>query len=138
MTTKRVKLIGKKKFTTIALDPEKETFVVHIMSISIAFFSFILLDAFFSPFHRSKIVILIANEAFIKVFAKYAKFIDVFFPNLAFKLPKHIGINNDTIKLVNSQQPPYGLIYSLEPIELEILKAYIETNLANRFIRLFK
>ena len=37
--------------------------------------------------------------------------------------------------LVDSQQPPYGPIYSLGPIELEILKAYIETNLANGFMR---
>ena len=69
------------------------------------------------------------------VFAKYANFIDVFFSDLAFKLSKNIGINNYTIKLVNSQQLLYRPIYSLRPVELETLKAYIETTLANKFIR---
>ncbi len=32
-------------------------------------------------------------------------------------------------------QPPYGHIYSLRPVELETLKAYIENNLASGFIR---
>ncbi len=32
-------------------------------------------------------------------------------------------------------QPPYGPIYSLGPVELETLKAYIENNLASDFIR---
>ena len=35
-------------------------------------------------------------------------------------------------------QPPYGPFYSLGPVELETLKTYIETNLANGFIRSFK
>lgn len=47
-------------------------------------------------------------------------------------------INNHAIKLVDGQQLPYGPIYSLEPLELETLKAYIETNLANEFIKLSK
>ena len=36
------------------------------------------------------------------------------------------------------KQPPYGPIYSLGSVELETLKTYIETNLANGFIRLSK
>ena len=68
----------------------------------------------------------------------YAKLADVFSPDLTSKLFKYIGINNRAIKLVNGQQILYGLIYSLKPVELEILKAYIKTNLANGFIRTFK
>ena len=78
---------------------------------------------------------MIAEEALTKVPAKYLNFADVFSPDLAFKLPKHIGINNHAIELVDGQQPPYEPIYSLRPVELETLKAYIETNLANGFIR---
>ena len=53
------------------------------------------------------------------------------------ELPEHPEINNHAIELVNEcQQPPNGPIYSLKPVELETLKAYIETNLANSFIRL--
>ena len=47
-------------------------------------------------------------------------------------------INNHTIKLVDDRQPPYGFIYSLGPIKLETLKAYIKNNLTNGFIMPFK
>ena len=59
----------------------------------------------------------------------------MFFSDLASKLLKHNKINNHVIEPVNSQQPPYAPIYSLRPGELKTLKAYIETNLANKFIR---
>ena len=81
---------------------------------------------------------MIAEKAPIKVPAKYSDFTDVFSPDLTSKLPEHIEINNHAIELVGSQQPPYGRIYSLGPVELETLKAYIDTNLANGFIRLSK
>ena len=78
---------------------------------------------------------MIAKKTPTKVFAKYSDFADVFSSDLASKLSKHIGINNYAIELIDSQQPPYEPIYNLEPVELKILKAYIETNLTNRFIR---
>ena len=78
---------------------------------------------------------MIAEEAPTKVPAEYSDFADVFSPDLASELPVHTGINNHAIKLVDSQQPPYGPIYSLGPVELKTLKTYIETNLANGFIR---
>ena len=71
----------------------------------------------------------------MKVPAKYSDFADVFSSDLASELPKHTGINNPAIESVNGQQPPQRPIYSLEPVKLEILKAYIEINLANDFIR---
>ena len=54
---------------------------------------------------------------------------------MAVKFSNHTKINDYTIKLVDNWQPPYGPIYSLDPMELEMLKAYIENNLANGFIR---
>ena len=51
------------------------------------------------------------------------------------ELPKLTGINNHAIKLEEGKQPPFSPIYSLGPVELETLKTYIETNLANGFIR---
>ena len=79
---------------------------------------------------------MIIEEAPTKVSAKYSDFADVFSADLASELPKHTGINDHAIELVKGcQQPPYGPIYSLGPVELEVLKAYIETNLANEFIR---
>ncbi len=76
-----------------------------------------------------------AGEAFTKVPSEYADFVDVFSPKLAAELPEHTGINDHAIELVDDRQPPYGLIYSLGPVELETLKAYIENNLASGFIR---
>ena len=78
---------------------------------------------------------MIVEEALTKVLTEYLDFADVFSPDLASELPEHTGINDHVIELVDGQQPPYGPIYSLGPVELEILKAYIETNLANGFIR---
>ena len=66
---------------------------------------------------------------------EYADYTNVFSPNSAAELPEHIGIDDHPIDLINDKQPPYGLIYSLGPVELETLKTYIKTNLANGFIR---
>ena len=129
--------MGKKEFAAAALDPEHKTYVVHIGSVSSdALPSFSLLDI--HSFQRSQISGLIAEEAPTKILAKYSDFADVFFPNLVFELSKYNEINNHAIKLVKGQQPPYGPIHSLEAVEPETLKAYIETNLANGFIRLLK
>ena len=124
--------MDKKEFAVAALDPEYETYVVHVVSLSstplVAF-----LDV--HPFRRPQISGLIAKEAPTKVPTEYLDFADVFSPDLASELPGHTGINNYAIELVDGQQPPCGPIYSLGPVELEALKAYIETNLANGFIR---
>ena len=44
-------------------------------------------------------------------------------------------MNEHAIKLEESKQPSLRLIYSLGLVELETLKTYIKTNLANSFIR---
>ena len=90
------------------------------------------------PLKKAQIAHLKTNKAFIKVLNKYANFANVFLPKLVTELPKYMRINNHAIKLVDDQQPLYGLIYSLEPMELETLKAYIKNNLTNGFIRPFK
>ena len=130
-TTKRVKLMGKKEFAAAALDPKYETYVVYVASLS----STPLASPNVYPSRRPQISGLIAKEAPTKVPAEYSDFADVFSPDLASELPEHTGINDHAIKLVEGQQPPYGPIYSLGPVELETLKAYIETNLANEFIK---
>ena len=56
--------------------------------------------------------------------------------DLVSELSKHIEINNHAIRLVKDyQQLPYEPIYSLGLVELKTLKTYIETNLANGFIK---
>ena len=125
--------MGKKEFAAVVLNPKHETYVVHV-----AFLSFTPLTLLGStplnvyPFRRPQISGLIAEEVLTKVPVKYSDFADVFSPDLTSELPEHSRINNHVIKLVKGcQQPLYEPIYSLGPVELETLKAYIETNLAN-------
>ncbi len=87
------------------------------------------------PSRRAQIAHLKADEAPTEVPNEYADFADVFSPKLAVELSKHTGINDHAIELVDDRQPPSGPIYSLGPVELETLKAYIENNLASDFIR---
>ena len=135
-TTRRIELVGKKEFAAAALDPEHETYVVHVASLSS---TPLVASLNVHPSRRPQISGLIVEEAPTTVPAEYSDFADVFSPDLASELPEHTGINNHAIELVERcQQPPYGPIYSLGPVELETLKAYIETNLANGFIRPFK
>ena len=117
--------MGKKEFAAAALDPEHETFVVNVASLSST-----PLEA------RLQIPGLIVKKAPSKIPTEYSDFADVFSPDLASELSKQTRINNYAIERVNDcQQPPYRSIYSLRLVELETLKTYIETNLANRFIR---
>ncbi len=90
------------------------------------------------PSRKAQIAHLKADEALIKVLSVYADFADVFLPKLAAELPEYTGINDHTIELIDDRQTPYSPIYSLGPVELKTLKAYIENNLASGFIRPFK
>ena len=58
-----------------------------------------------------------------------------FLEKLANVLLEQTGAKKSTIELEPDKQPLYGPIYNLDPVELETLKTYIETNLANGFIR---
>ena len=53
-------------------------------------------------------------------------------------MPEQTDLNEHAIELEEHKQPPYGPIYSLGPVELETLKAYIKTHLKTGFIRLSK
>ena len=116
---KRVKLVGKKEFAAIALDPKYETYIVHVASLSST--PFVAFDVHSSQ--RPQISGLITEEVFTNVPAKYSDFADVFSSDLTSELPEYIGINDYAIELVDGQQPPYGPMYSLGLIELETLKA---------------
>ncbi len=130
-TTRRVELIGKKEFAAAALDLNHHAFVVHVAALNISSDS----GAEVHPLRRVQRAHLKADEAPTEVPSEYADFADVFSPKLAVELPKHTGINDHAIELVDDRQPPYGPIYSLDPVELETLQTNIENNLANGFIR---
>ena len=101
LTIKRIELVGKKEFAIAALDPENETFIVYVASLSsIVLPSSSSLDIY--PFCRFQIVGLIAEEASTKVLNEYVNFAGVFSPNFVSKLSKYSKINDHAIKLVNS------------------------------------
>ena len=87
---------------------------------------------------QAQVGALIFDEAFIKVPTEYSDYSSIFSAENATELPKHNGINEYAIELEEDKQPLFGPIYSLGPVELEMLKTYIKINLANGFIWPFK
>ncbi len=129
LTIRQVELIEKKGFVTAVFNPEYEAFVVHIAVLSVD-----LSDKMY-PLRRAQIADLKAHKAPTEVSSEYTDFADVFSPKFGVEIPVYTRINNHAIELVDDQQFLYGPIYSLEPVELEILKTYIKNNLANGFIK---
>ena len=85
-TIKRVELVGKKEFAAAVLDPEHETYVVHVGSISSdASPSSSPLDV--HPLRRPQISGLIAENPY-KVPAEYSEFADVFLFGLGVRAPR--------------------------------------------------
>ena len=66
--------------------------------------------------------------------AEYSDFSNVVSLDSTSELPENTRINDYSINLLDNKQPPYGLIYNLEPVELEMLKTYMRANLASGFI----
>ena len=95
---------------------------------------------------RSKITIYLARKAHIAsllvekvtILSKYLNFANVFLKKLANVFSEKTRANAHAIKLKGGKQPPYRPISSLGLVELKTLKTYIETNLANGFIRTSK
>ena len=67
--------------------------------------------------------------------AKCSDFADLLLEKSANILQEQIRVNKHAIKLEEGKQLSFRPIYSLEPVELKTLKTYIETNLANGFIK---
>ena len=129
-TTRRVETIDKKKFTAAILNVDNETFVVHIAALA---------KSTIMPIYSScqaQVAALTSEKT--GILAKYSDFSNVFSSDSAERLPEHTRINDHPINLLDDKQMPYGLIYSLGPVELKTLKTYIKANLASGFIRLSK
>ena len=116
-TTKHVKIINRKEFAKAALDKHVEAFVLYM--------TFLLIITIY-PARKAQIA--------LKILTKYSDFSDVFLEKKTSILPKATELNQHVIKLQKDQQLPYRPIYSLDPIELKMLKTYIEINLTNSFI----
>ena len=127
-TTEQVQIVDPKEFVIAALDVDSETFVVHVA----------IREQEEMPVHskrQAQVRALLFDKASTKVPAEYSDYSDVFSAENAAELPENTGMNEHAIKLEESKQPSFGPIYSLGPVELETLKTYIKTNLANGFIR---
>ena len=118
-TTKRVEPIDKKEFTKAALNGEPETFVINIAALKASPRS---IGMTIYPSQVAQIAALKQNEAPTKVSSKYANYANVLSFHLAMELLENTGINKQIMKLEKGKQPPYRSIYSLGPMELEILK----------------
>ena len=135
-TTKQVQLVDPKEFVIAALDADSETFVVHVAIREQE-------EMAMNPDRKAQIEAqsgaqvgaLLFDEAPTEVPAEYSDYSDVFLVENAAELRKNTGMNEHAIELEEGKQPLFGPIYSLGPVELETLKTYIKTNLANDFIR---
>lgn len=78
------------------------------------------------------------DETPTTVFLRYSNFADIFSSELVVELSKHIRINNLAIDFVDGKQLFYRPINSLEPMKLKTFKFYLETHLANGFIKFFE
>ena len=115
----------------MALDVDNKTFVVHV---AIREQEKMLIHSK----KQAQVGALLFDEAFTEVLAEYSDYNNIFSAENAVELPENTGINKHTIKLEEGKQLSFGPIYSLELVELETLKTYIKTNLANNFIWPFK
>ena len=77
---------------------------------------------------------LLFKTAPTEVSAKYSNYSNVFSTKNETILSNNFNMNEYAIKLKEDKQPLFKLIYSLGPIELEILKTYIKMNLVSSFI----
>lgn len=128
-----MEFIDKSKFVFLALNKNVETFVIYVVTLSAT--STLAIGVHFSC--QAQIKLLPTDKATIKVLSKYLDYTDVIIYNLIIELSKNTNMNKYTIKLVEDKKLPYGLIYILWPVELEILKTYIKTNLKTEFIQPF-
>ena len=126
-TTERVQIVDPKEFVIAALDVDSETFVVHVA----------IREREEMPVHserQAQVGALLFDKAPTEVPAEYSDYSNVFSAENVAELPENTGMNEYAIELEECKQPPFGPIYILGLVELETLKTYIKTNLANGFI----
>ena len=84
---------------------------------------------------QAQVGVLLFDKAFSEILAEYSNYSNIILAENIAKLPKNTGINKYAIKLEEDKPPLFRPIYSLELVELKILKTYIKINLANGFIQ---
>ena len=134
-TTTPVQIVNLKEFVIVVLDEDSKTFVIHV---AIQEQKKIVMDSVkktqIEAQNRAKVGALIFNKTPTEILEKYFDYSNVFSAKNVVELLKNSRINEYAIKLKKGKQSPFGQIYSLGPVKLELLKNYIETNMANSFI----
>lgn len=105
-------------------------FVIHIIGLKLSKTAI--------SIYQSRISLLTTlrrNKISIKIPAECVEYLDIFSLDLAKELSENTGINKYTIKLIKGKELPFDPIYSLGPVELKMLKGYIETKLKIGFIQ---
>ena len=87
---------------------------------------------------QAQVGVLLFDKASTKVSTEYFDYSNIFSAEYIIEFLKNTRINKHIIKLEEDKQLLFGSIYSLGLVELETLKTYIKTNLANGFIWPFK
>lgn len=90
-----------------------EAFVVHVNSGSKR--SMIIHSA-----QEAHMALLLSKEVTVPM--EYADFADIYSKKLAEMLPERTSINEYTVKSDDSKKSIYGLIYNLDPVNLETLE----------------
>ena len=124
---RRVEIIDKRKYTAAVLNADGEIFVVYIAAL-VELTTLLIYSSC-----QAQVAILTSEKNGIS--AEYSEFSNIFSSNSAVELPEYIGIYDHSINLLDDKQLLYSPIYSLGPVELEILKTYIKANLASGFIK---
>lgn len=88
------------------------------------------------PVKKAQKLLLLIEK--INISVEYSDFTNIFSKKFNKGLLKFIEVYEYSIELEKSKKSFCGLIYSLRLIEVKIFKTYIETYLANSFIRLSK
>ena len=122
-------VIELENFAKLALDKNANNFVIYVRQVLNA-----KPESFVHRDHRDSIVQARSAAGTVKLPPEYNEYSDVFSDSGAAELPKH-GPADHAIDLIDGKQPLYDLIYNLNAVELETLRGYIESNLANGFIR---
>ena len=122
-----MEIIDKKEFAAAILSVDNKTFVIYIAALTKP----IIIPIY--PSCQTQVTLLKSEKT--EILAEYSNFSDIFLLDSVEELPEHTRINDYSINLLNNKQLTYGSIYSLRPMELEILKTYIKVNLDKGFIR---
>ena len=123
--TRRVKPIDQNRLAKAVLDEKIKVFVMYVSSLES--------KMTIKPVRKLQLALLLAKK--VTVLAKYLYFVDILLEKSANILPEQIGVNEHAIKLEKGKKIPYRPIYRLKLVEFKSVKIYIETNLANGFIR---